>query len=184
MEIVSSVYDGKQRRLHSCFCKWCGVEFFIPYCRKRIYCSRQCFELSATRNIEVLCEQCGKRCFKKPSALKNNVHRKFFCSRQCKDIAQSFDGGCEEIRPNHYKTGRASYRQRALRKYGASCRRCGYKEIEKMLDVHHKDGNRAHNQISNLEVLCVWCHALYTRKILGSSPNCDGTSLAPRNNVG
>jgi hypothetical protein len=53
-----------------------------------------------------------------------------------------------------------------------------------MLDVHHKDGDRENGSIENLEVLCVWCHALYTRKILGPSPNWDGTSLARKNNVG
>ena len=32
-----------------------------------------------------------------------------------------------------------------------------------MLDVHHKDENRSNNKIENLEVLCVWCHAVLTR---------------------
>ena len=34
-----------------------------------------------------------------------------------------------------------------------------------MLDVHHVDGIRQNNHPDNLEVLCVWCHALKTRKI-------------------
>lgn len=33
-----------------------------------------------------------------------------------------------------------------------------------MLDVHHIDGNRKNGKADNLEVLCVWCHALETRK--------------------
>lgn len=42
------------------------------------------------------------------------------------------------------------------------CKR--YESETKMLDVHHRDGNRSNNKLSNLEVLCVWCHALETRK--------------------
>lgn len=35
-----------------------------------------------------------------------------------------------------------------------------------LLDVHHVDGNRKHNKIENLEVLCVWCHAIVTRGLV------------------
>ena len=34
---------------------------------------------------------------------------------------------------------------------------------EELLDVHHIDSNRSHNDINNLAVLCVWCHAIVTR---------------------
>jgi hypothetical protein len=86
-----------------------------------------------------------------------------FCSRKCKDNAQSLDGGCFAIQPEHYGDGLCSYRDRALKRYGAKCNRCGYKEQNQMLDVHHKDGDRKNGAIENLEVLCVWCHALETR---------------------
>jgi hypothetical protein len=36
---------------------------------------------------------------------------------------------------------------------------------ERMLDVHHKNNDRNDNRLKNLEVLCVWCHALHTRNI-------------------
>ena len=36
---------------------------------------------------------------------------------------------------------------------------------EKLLDVHHVDGDRSNNDVSNLVVLCVWCHAKVTRGI-------------------
>ena len=38
--------------------------------------------------------------------------------------------------------------------------------LEDMLDVHHKDSNRKNGTIENLEVLCVWCHALKTRDVV------------------
>jgi hypothetical protein len=163
---------------------FCGVDFYAPKHRKRKYCSAKCFSSACSkRDVKIVCAQCSKTSFKKLSAMKNSIHRVFFCSRRCKDLGQSFEGLCSEIRPAHYTTGRASYRERALRKHSAICNRCGYKELEVMLDVHHKDGNRKHNVVENLEVLCVWCHALYTRKVLGSSPNWHGTALAMRNNV-
>lgn len=43
--------------------------------------------------------------------------------------------------------------------------RCAYDAHEQMLDVHHRDGDRKNNKIENLEVLCVWCHALETRGV-------------------
>ena len=44
-----------------------------------------------------------------------------------------------------------------------TCERCGYKAVglssRRYLDVHHKDGNKLHNEASNFECLCVACHA-------------------------
>lgn len=187
MEIISDSYDGKRRKLCSAVCIQCQKSFFVPkhVLGRRRFCSRKCCSENSSKSFLVLCEYCKKSFYKKRSTIKNSVHGKFFCSRACKDIAQSFDGSCVEIRPKHYTNGKFSYRERALRVYGKVCNFCGYMDKCAMLDVHHIDGNRENNNIGNLEVLCVWCHALYTRKILkGSSPNRDGTSLAPKKNMG
>lgn len=86
-----------------------------------------------------------------------------FCSRECKSEAQKLGNNLtKHISPN--ATG-ASYRSHALRIYGAKCKQCGYAEYVKMLDVDHIDSNRKNNSIDNLQVLCVWCHALKTRKV-------------------
>jgi hypothetical protein len=71
---------------------------------------------------------------------------------------------------------KSTYRMRALKEHGAFCDYCGYSLHVKMLDVHHIDNKRENNKLENLEVLCVWCHAMETRKVpfhswKGSLPN-------------
>lgn len=59
----------------------------------------------------------------------------------------------------------STYRRRALMEYGALCSMCGYGDYVEMLEVNHIDHNRKNNHLSNLEVLCVWCHRIETQKI-------------------
>jgi hypothetical protein len=69
--------------------------------------------------------------------------------------------------PNYREDSINSYRVRALTYYGEKCSndKCPFDIVEKkMLDVHHIDRNRKNNKTENLRVLCVWCHALETRK--------------------
>ena len=43
------------------------------------------------------------------------------------------------------------------------CERCKLKEWQGVripLELHHKDGNKKNNNLSNLEILCPNCHAL------------------------
>lgn len=146
-------------------CKACGN---IYYSRRSSihnseFCSREC-QISSHYSIQI-CKNCGREFKKKNGSLKSSKNQIYFCSRKCKDEAQKITGNCPEIRPSHYGNlnSNRSYRVLAFRTFGKKCKRCGYDEIEKMLDVHHKDGNRNNNNIENLEVLCVWCHAIETR---------------------
>ena len=132
------------------------------------YCSRECSNnrpvWNRSKTITTLtCAGCHKEFERQKCRVHDNKSGLNFCSRECKEKAQSVDGNCPEIRPRHYVDGKFRYRSRAIRHYGAKCNRCGYCELVQMLDVHHKDKNREHGEIENLEVLCVWCHALITR---------------------
>lgn len=62
---------------------------------------------------------------------------------------------------NNYKDGISNYRQKALEHYGRKCQKCG---STKNLVVHHKDGNRHNNNLSNLVVLCWSCHEQRTKR--------------------
>lgn len=80
------------------------------------------------------------------------------------------DGGIKAIQPAHYGQradleNNRYYRHKALKHLGAICVKCYYSKFVEMLDVHHLNGDRSDNKLSNLQVLCVWCHALETRGI-------------------
>ena len=64
--------------------------------------------------------------------------------------------------PNHpfWTGGEDAYRRILLgTKIPVRCVKCGYKN-ERVLVVHHKDGNRKNNKLKNLEWLCRNCHYL------------------------
>ena len=48
-----------------------------------------------------------------------------------------------------------SYREKAIEEYGERCQGCGQTED---VVVHHKDGDRSNNDLSNLIPLCAGCH--------------------------
>jgi hypothetical protein len=166
--IISKEYDGQSRKLYKVNCVQCNNTLFRPkhlIIKRLQFCTPECSSAYQARNrIDCICAQC-KVSFKRPqSKIEISKSGLQFCSRECKDTAQRI-GGIEEIMPEHYGIGEYSYRSRALYFYGECCKKCNYDDDLRMLDVHHKDGNRGNNILENLEVLCVWCHAMETRKV-------------------
>jgi hypothetical protein len=171
------IYEGnKKRPAENVICDYCGKTFlkatrFIKV-GKRNFCSRKhLHEANRVKSVKINCHCCGKTFERKPSALKRSKSRLYFCSRKCKDYAQSIDGDCIEIQPSHYKDGMYSYREKALKYYDTKCSNCGYNEHIEILDVHHIDGNRRNNKIENLIVLCPTCHVGITRKLYHINEN-------------
>lgn len=131
------------------------------------FCSRKCafgYGLSCKKRpekVSIICSTCTKPFLRIKTYLKYSEI--YFCTRKCKDQAHRTEEG-----PGNklqYEEGMWSYRRKAVKHYGPVCMRCSYDKYEKMLDVHHRDCNRANNKIENLEVLCVWCHLLESRGI-------------------
>ena len=170
--IRSDSYDGKMRWLWPVMCSVCGRSFFLPKnrLRDRNTCSRKCrAEKRREVRVDLTCAMCGRAFDRQPSNLKNSRSGLTFCTRKCKDEAQRVGlKQVSEIQPAHYGNGEHSYRERALRAHGSACARCGYHEDERMLDAHHLRGRATHME-EDLEVLCVWCHALETRKVVPHS---------------
>jgi len=105
-----------------------------------------------------ICKFCGKEFYRADSKKKCSKSGLFFCSRECKDLAQRI-GGLKEIQPSHYGRVLSDYRLLAKReKPSECCERCGYGKVPGILQVHHKDRNRLNNSIDNLEIICPNCH--------------------------
>jgi transcriptional regulator with PAS, ATPase and Fis domain len=51
-----------------------------------------------------------------------------------------------------------NYRKKAFAVYPHKCNICGYDAYMKLLEVHHKDGNKKNDEIENLEILCITHH--------------------------
>jgi hypothetical protein len=166
--LIKKDCEGHKRTFIYVRCATCGIMFpkLSRFVRKhggvdsgRHFCGTACATASRITRIKCECAMCGKEFERKRSNIKN----KTFCSRKCKDMAQTAEVGI--LQCGHYVNGNGSYRNKALRHYEPHCEWCGNEFVE-VLDVHHIDGNRLNNNIKNLIILCPICHALVTRKIV------------------
>ena len=78
-------------------CEYCGNEFYVIEHREKTakYCSKKCLGLARRAKPNVICTQCGKPFYKKPSQIVKSKHGNF-CSREClnlwKQVAYSGSG--------------------------------------------------------------------------------------------
>lgn len=141
----------------------------ITHLHDKTFCSRECRSKHQKNSQQYNCSFCNKKIFKTPSQIKRSKSGKLFCNRSCStSYNNQFKVGSKH--PN-WLGGR--YRLNALEFYGARC--CNPQCIltanqifipEILIDVHHIDENRKNNNINNLIPLCVWCHAIETRRAL------------------
>ena len=133
---------------------------------KHSYCDRECHARHKITSITKKCGNCEKLVTRTKSQASKSKSGHLFCNRSCSTAFNNrFKKG--KLHP-HWSGGVGSYRARALKKYGARCSssNCPFDCVdERMLDVDHVDGDRSNNKIENLQVLCVWCHALKTRNV-------------------
>jgi len=104
------------------------------------------------------CHTCGKEIYRRQADIRKSKSQLFFCDHRCRAIwTNQLRAG--ENHPN-WKGGENAYRDILLRS-GAIlvCARCGT-EDERVLAVHHCDGNRSNNSVENLSWLCHNCHYL------------------------
>ncbi len=164
-EIIKIATDGYKRIHIILACSECQKPFAKP---KRFikgnnnYCSTKCMHDAQNLQIEIQCTICEKT-FRRPKSRINTKSGLNFCSRLCKEKAQS--GEVRLLECGFYKDGSGSYRDKAFAYYHHECEWCKSDLIE-LLDVHHLDHDRTNNIIENLIILCVWCHAIETRRLV------------------
>jgi hypothetical protein len=132
-------------------CIICGKEIYkrpfeIRAKKGRVFCSPVCYGISCRK--EKPCAIC-----KKP--ILSGLHKKT-CSRACANIQRTgikYHLGSPRDKVKYQK----GLKIRLLKERGKKCERCDYNKYE-ILQVHHKDKNRKHNELSNLELICPNCH--------------------------
>ena len=152
--------EGKKRLFAKVLCDICNSIFYRQSRQLKDHvCSPSCKSVLKGTAKRVNCDHCSKSFNRSLYKIKQSKSGKLFCSRSCKDSAQLY---MTEIQPSHYGTGKTNYREKAFKELPNYCNKCGYNN-PKALDVHHKDHNRANNNIDNLEILCCNCHAIEHR---------------------
>jgi len=120
------IYPSNPRKLIKAVELWCEcgeesvVRDFYSLKRSPIYTCRKC----RWGAIEIKCDYCGDLFLRSPSKMKKSKTGLRFCSRKCKDSAQSIDG-INDFTPAHYGTSDQRYRLPALNYHGKSCMKCG-----------------------------------------------------------
>lgn len=146
-------------------CQFCGNEFFVPQydinSRPTIkYCSPGCYHSASRKQPQVRnCLQCGKE------FVFSSKHKdKKFCDVNCACSYKREKKRIATMGANGYKTvwfadgsGEPEHRYIIEQAIG---RKLGRDEV-----VHHIDGNRANNDISNLAVMTRGEHSALHRRM-------------------
>lgn len=140
--------------------------------KNNLFCSLRCASDFRKTIITIECTTCKIKVNKRPCELKKSKSGLFYCSKSCAIKNNNTIHRSGRQNPNWKDGTRRHYRRKALSEYGHKCSNtnCPFKNVEvdvRMLDVDHIDSDRNNNDISNLQVLCVWCHGLKTRCVSG-----------------
>lgn len=116
--------------------------------------THRCPNCGVNKGKIVKCAYCGKEIYRNVSQLEKSISGYYYCSTTCGNLHKN------QLREEagEWSNSISSYRIRAMKKYPHKCAVCGYDEEERILQVHHKDGNRKNNNIENLVILCPNCH--------------------------
>ena len=144
-------------------CLSCGKEFELNACETRVkenkvhYCSAKCRDEARKAGRIIACKQCGKQFYST---------RNDFCSRKC---ARDYRSENMEHKTYMEKGYLVKYENGYNKKGNVKLHRAVMEEkLGRRLNsdevVHHKDGNKLNNDISNLEVMSRGDHSRFHRK--------------------
>ncbi len=136
-------------------CKFCKKDFVARRRRKKAdYCSQECWQAYQRTGKSFICIYCKQEFYLPLNALTKKgafTKKKKYCSRSCvindwnaKSIKRQMPG---------------SYRINAWKVYEKKCYDCGITD-ERVLVIHHIDGNRKNGLLTNLIPVCHNCHCI------------------------
>jgi hypothetical protein len=169
LQLYITEKKGIKRKAVFTKCLQCGKKFKSRAGsneKKRAkFCGTDCSSKSQRNRVKLKCATCGKKFEKKASWLRKSKSGLFFCDKECKRKAQLLSSGITAIHPEHYGKSKLNYRKLAFENYKHKCAVCGWDEDERILQVHHIDGDRKNNNLRNLIILCPTCHCKLTMKV-------------------
>ncbi len=123
------------------------------------FCSKRCQFEGQKKGKVVQCAICARNIYKSERDFRHSKSGKLFCSKSCSAVWRNQTVLAGERHVN-WKDGESAYRQILLRhSQKPRCIRCALSD-QRVLVVHHKDGNRKNNSLKNLCWLCCNCHFL------------------------
>ena len=130
-------------------CFTCKKEIYrrpIEIKKGKVFCSMECYGIACRK--EKPCIICGKM-------ILASLNKKT-CSRSCANVQRA--GIKYKIgSPRDKVKSQQALKLRLIKERGKKCEKCDYGKYE-ILQVHHKDRNRNHNDLENLELICPNCH--------------------------
>lgn len=129
-------------------CQFCGIDFETPNWIKKgrgKYCGRECQDAARANSITVKCEQCGKDFVSWPSRIK--IGRGRYCSRGCHATAHRTGYINKHGYVGRSINGKEKLDHRLVMEEHLG-RELGQGEV-----VHHKNGIKDDNDISNLKLM-------------------------------
>ena len=143
----------RRKPLIKSICHHCNIEFISKRTptKSQKFCSHRCAANDKINKIDRTCAECKSVFQVTPYRIKSGKNRGTYCSRKCLLINWN---------RNSIKNQKAgSYRRNAWKIYGKFCHDCNITD-ERILVIHHIDGNRKNGNLSNLVPVCHNCHAI------------------------
>ena len=137
-------------------CLECDYVWEMPATTALYKQNHSCPNCNEHKAVILKCSYCGKEMRRVPSSLTSKSGY-YYCSIECGNRHKNLLRG-----QNGEWDNSLNYRLKAMNNLPHKCAVCGWDEDERILEVHHKDEDRTHNQLDNLCILCPTCHRKIT----------------------